>query len=330
MRGSVIVPVLIVLMLLAFLAAEVGRDLTTDYAGAAYLRETLGASWALDDAEDVARRLLENDLALGGATDNRHEVWGDFQDELDMLFRDGGPEVAGRIRDVNGLFPLRSLAAENEPKSANRAKFDSVFLRLLQGLLDGYGIEGDPQVFLDSLRYWINDVTAPRDDGDWYKEQDPPYVRTKRLPAYPEELMAIRWEDMPPEDKRTIILGRDGHPGLADLVTVWGNGKINMNTAPEPIVRAVCPVSDIAASYWAAVADYRRDTTRDLASNWYYDVAVKTGVTMDAFPTYCLGTTSAVFAMEVRCKMGGSVRHQYTLFTRKPNLGVRTVFRQSW
>lgn len=95
MRGSVIVPVLIVLMLLAFLAAEVGRDLTTDYAGAAYLRETLGASWALDDAEDVARRLLEQDLALGSATDNRHEVWGDFQDELDLLFETADRKLPG-------------------------------------------------------------------------------------------------------------------------------------------------------------------------------------------------------------------------------------------
>ena len=230
-RGSIIVPVLIVLVLLAYLATEVSRELASDYGGSAYLRTTVEPGGLLDNAENHAERMLQADLRSGAKTDNYYENWGELGEDLARMSSDDGPQLSGDIVDMCGLFPVNSLLPEATPDTASLRKYEAVFLRLVQGLMDAYDVEGDPRALLESLRYWRGDPTAPRNDGNWYADQPGNYERPARAMLYPYELMLVRWEDVEDEGRRKVLLGSGGGPGLVDLVTTWGRGTINMNTA---------------------------------------------------------------------------------------------------
>lgn len=330
MRGSVIIPVLIVLVLLAFVAAETGRSLTTDYGGAAYMRGAFAAGWPLDDAEYIAIRTLEADGLINPDVDTPFEAWNKLSDDLDVISASGSARLEGGITDLGGLFPINRLNSRLEPKTSNRIQYEAIFLRLLNGLQQAYGVDGDPQKFLDSLRYWIGDPIAPRNDEDVYGEHDPPYERPRRLLAYPQELALVHWEGVDEKDVRKLMLGEDGHPGLANFVTTWGGGKINMNTAPEAIVRAVCPVSDKADPYWAAVKLYRSAESNDFGKTWYLDLAEGLKMDKTSMPSHCLWLNSSAYAIHLRCYIGGMVRRQLTIVTRRADSTTDVVFRQSY
>lgn len=327
MRGSIIVPVLIILVLLAYVAAEVGRDLASDHGGATFLRGALAAGWVLDDAEELAMRTLAADSS---DVDHPHETWNAFGDELTKFNSSEGGQMGGVIVDMTGLFPINRLNSRHEAKSSNRRQYEVVFLRLLKGVQDAYGVEGDPKKYVDSLRFWMGDPVAPRNDDAYYHSQEPPYERPKRDVAYPQELALVYWEGVEEEDVRKIVLGDDGNLGLADFVTTWGSGKINMNTAPEAIVRAVCPDENKATAYWDAVREYRRGEQNDFGAPWYLPLADSIQMPRGVLPTYCLTVKSDAFALRLECRLGGLVRKQLTIVERDGKGQPVQVFRQSY
>ena len=330
MRGSVIVPVLIILVLLAFVAAETGKSLTSDYGGAAYMRGAFAAGWPLDDAEQIAIRTLEADAAISSAVDHPFESWNKLSDDLDVISASSAARLEGYITDMGGLFPINRLNSKLEPKTLYRKQYEAIFLRLLTGVQQAYGVEGDPQKFLDSFRYWIGDPIAPRDDGDVYGDYDPPYERPNRVLTYPQELALVYWEDVDESDVRKVMLGEGGHPGVANFVTTWGEGKINMNTAPEAIVRAVCPINDKAEAYWTAVKAYRSVENNEFGKTWYLDLASNLNMAEGLMPKYCLWFNSSAFAIHLRCDLGGMVRRQVAIVTRESDSTTDVVFRQSY
>lgn len=330
MRGSVIVPVLIIIVLLAFVAAETGKSLTTDHGGAAYLRGALAAAWPMDDAEHLAIRTLAADYVATPDVDHFYDVWTDYSKDLGALSASGSARLEGGIVDMEGLFPINRLHSKLEPKSAQRKQYEAVFLRLLQGVQDAYDVSGDPRKFVDSLRYWMGDPIAPRNDSKVYEGREPPYERPKRLLAYPQELALVYWEGVEQADVRKVMLGEGGNPGLANFITTWGTGKINMNTAPEPIVRAVCPDLGKTDPYWQAVKAYRAGEGNDFGKTWYLDLATSLKIAKNDMPSHCLGLSSSAFALDVECFMGGVVRRHYAVMLRGTKGEVKTVFRQSY
>ena len=67
---------------------------------------------------------------------------------------------------------------------------------------------------------------------------------------------------------RELFYGTGESPGLAQCMTVFGDGKININTAPKPVLRALAvEMTDEEAD---RLDKYRRDERSDLANvGWY-------------------------------------------------------------
>lgn len=89
----------------------------------------------------------------------------------------------------------------------------------------------------DSLQDWKDPDDLHRINGaeseDFYLKLPVPY-RARNGPLQDTaELLQIRGVT------REIYTGASGHAGLADLVTVTGGGTVNMNTAPEAVLRAL-------------------------------------------------------------------------------------------
>ena len=76
-------------------------------------------------------------------------------------------------------------------------------------------------------------------------------------------------------------LGTPERPGLARLLTVHGEGSININTAPKEVLRALAPsISEDAAN---RMDDYRRNPANNLTDpSWYRRVAGLNNTAIDS------------------------------------------------
>jgi general secretion pathway protein K len=114
-------------------------------------------------------------------------------------------------------------------------------------LLTAAGVDKQTRdIINDSLQDWKDPDELHRINGaesDFYLKLPVPY-RSRNGPLQSTaELLQIRGVT------REIYAGAKGQAGLADLVTVTGGGTVNMNTAPEAVLRALgfldAEVSDI-------------------------------------------------------------------------------------
>jgi general secretion pathway protein K len=89
----------------------------------------------------------------------------------------------------------------------------------------------------DSLQDWRDADDLSRINGaeseDFYLKLPVPYRARNGVLQDAAELLQIRGIT------REIYRGSEGDPGLADLVSVFGRGTVNMNTAPAPVLKAL-------------------------------------------------------------------------------------------
>jgi general secretion pathway protein K len=208
------------------------------------------------------------------------------------LFKDGHFEVP--IEDESGKIQINRLvtgAAFNED-------IRGLMTRLL--MLPEFGLE-ERQVgeILEAVKDWIDkdDETTGTGGAEsaYYRTLEQPYaVKNGPLDCI-EELMMIKGVT------KEMYYGTRETPGLGRLLTVYGDGRINVNTAPLPVLRALSKDMDIEAA--ESMDEYRREKDRDLADPaWYRTVPRMTNIQIDA---RLITTTSSVFRIISRGRLRG-------------------------
>jgi len=159
----------------------------------------------------------------------------------------------------------------------------------IESLLISMGLDKQVRdVVGDSLQDWKDPDDLHRANGaeseDYYLKLPVPYRARNGALQDTAELLQIRGVT------REIYTGADGHPGLADLVTVVGCDTVNMNTAPPAVLTALglsaAEISEIVA-------------TR---------VRVPYAVVPARFGGKGLGVSSATFRIEAEGRVGGEPR----------------------
>jgi general secretion pathway protein K len=315
--GAVLLFVLVLVALLSTLAIQTVRtsqlEVFASYAGVyanqaeAMVESGLMASAALlsaDAAEDIS--------------DNLTEDWAYFPDLTSYpgrWFLNG--HVQGHIQDETGKFPINSL----HPDLGDHEIFNGIFLRLLMGkpfLLP----KGQAEALLAALVDWIDPDDAPSPAG----AEDASYAAAQ-LPYRPKnnsidtlsELLLIKGFS------RELLFGHGQTPGLFDMLTVWGPGLININTAPLPVLAAL-PVN-IDASQAQAVAEaadvYRRDPVRraNLVSlDWLQQAVPNQSV---EWPTAALAVKSRFFSVNLEGRSGAASKRLFAVLKRERAQGGR-------
>jgi general secretion pathway protein K len=188
-----------------------------------------------------------------------------------------------RVAFGAGEFSYR-ITDEEARINLNSAPPDRVDRLLAAGGLDKQARD----IINDSLQDWKDADDLHRINGaeseDFYLKLPVPY-RARNGPLQDTaELLQIRGVT------REIYTGAQGHAGLADLVTVTGSGMVNMNTAPEAVLKALgfldAEISDI---------------TGGRASNPYTAVPAR-------YAGRGLAVGSTTFRIEAQGLMGGEPR----------------------
>jgi general secretion pathway protein K len=273
---------------------------------------------------EIALALLEHD-GKTTTSDSLLEVWASIENEdLRDLFPAGTLQLA--ITDLSGRLQINSLV--QNPGSGKKKtgggggvntenEIRAVLLRLL--LSGAFAIEEEDQArrIVDALVDWIDGDDRESDFGaenGYYRSLDPPYSCKNGPVDYIEELLLVA--GITPE----LLFGSAGTKGLAEYLTVYGDdGKINISTAPLPLIRSLDPLLD--DELVGKLDEFRRDKEGGASLDdpaWYKNVDGWPGdITLDQ---RLLTATSSYFHISAT-GLSDTLAHQIAADVERENGG---------
>ncbi|MEA3414754.1 MAG: type II secretion system protein GspK, partial [Thermodesulfobacteriota bacterium] len=236
---------------------------------AANLGDGIRAACAAKSGFYVGEALLIEDIK---DLDSLNEDWAN----LESVSAGSGTLFDGEyfrlnIEDESGRIPINKLV-----DGAND-KIKKLLIRFL-GLPEFDLDEQQVRDILDAVKDWIDEDDEVTDFGAenmYYKGLENPYACKNGPLDCIEELLMIKGIT---ED---LYYGAGETSGIAKYFTLHGKGKININTAPNLILKVLS--DGITDEMVSNMDEYRRDEENDLsAPEWYKKVAGMAGITIDA------------------------------------------------
>ena len=223
--GVALIVVLLLLALLLTIVAEFAQAMRLEAIAATNFRSVLSEAWLAEAGyqravAEILPDALSHGLDVGGALAFRRT-------------RLGTPTVPERldVRVDPGRVSYR-LTDESARLNLNRATRD-----VLDRLLQGVGVEKtDRDVIIDSIQDWRDPNEEHRLNGaesDYYLALPVPYRSKNADFDSVDELLQVRGVT------RELLYGRGDTPGLAEYLTVFGPGAINVNTASPIVLRTL-------------------------------------------------------------------------------------------
>ncbi len=228
-----------------------------------------------DSGVNIALALLESD-GKENQTDSFLDSWATLDEEkFEGLFPSGTLKV--KIVDLSGRLQINSLGQGIREDSATGSAGntqDEIRQILLRLLLSGsFPIEDEAEArsIVDAVTDWIDEDDQESDLGaesGFYQSLAKPYSCRNGPVRYIEELLLVK--GISP----ALLFGSDDKNGLADYLTVNGDdGKININTAPLPIIKSID--SQISDELLLKFDEFRRDKENiEILANlgWYKNI----------------------------------------------------------
>ncbi len=201
----------------------------------------------LRGGEDLAKLALvqdeQADTQAGRDRDDLTELWA--QPVIPYALDNGGM-LSGSIEDLSGRLYINNLgvnanAGNDDDEEGGGAgvavngveAFTSSqrrFLRLLQSFEEVQVSEQDARLILEAIKDWIDTNNTPSDFGaedNFYIDFEPSYRTGNRQFRSVSELRLVAY--MTPE----LYLA------IEPFVTVWGDGSLNIQTAPARVLRTL-------------------------------------------------------------------------------------------
>src|SRR5262249_24236049 len=223
--GIALVVVLLLLALLLPIVAEFAQAMRLEAVATSNYRASIAETWLAQAAyqralAEILPDSLAQELDLKGTLAFRRA-------QLSIVSAPEGLDV----RVEPGRLSYR-LTDESARLNLNRATRD-----VLDRLLLAMDVEKSTRdVIVDSILDWRDPNEEHRLNGaesDYYLALPVPYKSKNADFDSVDELVQVR--GVTPE----LLYGRPGSPGLAEYVTVWGSGAINVNTVSPVVLRAL-------------------------------------------------------------------------------------------
>ncbi len=329
-RGMALLVTLAIITVLVTAGLELNRRMRAAIHAAAATRDRFVAEQLAVSGIHAAMALLVKDR-LETRADSIQEDWAIPEKRQEALletpFEEG--RIALEITDEGSRIQLNALVAHPGGQEFNPEQ-EMLLDRFLRPIISEFEtLESKDPVFeelnltatiIASLKDWIDSGDDDAITGlsgaesDYYESQDPPY-RARNAPLVEiEELLRVK--GMSPD----LFNGLGDLPGIADFLTVHGSpataesptgydGKININTAELPVLRALLPAE--SGELAEAIVDYRLQADNetflhDLSSaDWYQAVPGLAGI---ALAPQLITVTSDLF----RIRSTGNLREVQT------------------
>jgi type II secretory pathway component PulK len=286
--GFALIAVLLVLALLGVIGAEFAFSMRLEASMVrSYKEGVIAMHLAEAGVQQAMREVVTNWQYCGYPDDEPLTFFRAALDRLPRLPREavplGGGEFSYRISDEEARLDLNRLGPN---------QFDRI-----DRLLAELGLEKrERDTVVDSIQDWRDGNEEHRLNGaesDTYLELPVPYRSRNGAFEDIRELLQVQGVTA------KLYYGDADHPALRDFVTVRGTGQVNINTAPEVVLRAL-GLSD------AEISEIVQ--TRRVAP--YGDRQVR-------FGQRGLSVTSNTFRIEAEGRLGGQPRARVTAIVQR-------------
>ncbi len=297
-RGVALITAVLVVALAAVAAAAMTTRQTVDVRRAANVMDADQAQLYLLGAEAWAAQVLRRDLK-DNKTDSFDDDWAVV---LPAQTVEGGA-VSGAVTDLQGRFNLNNLVRGN--------KVDALALERFRRLLAVLGLAPE---LASAVVDWLDENEEPLVDGgaedSLYLGLQPPY-RAGNGPMYSaSELLQVH--GVTPE----IYAKLAPYVFAARPVTA-----INVNTAPEPVLRALA--ADISEEAVKKLVQRRKDKPWNTVAEFLQEEALAgTGIQAEG-----LAVASSHFLLQAEATVGRLTRRLNAVLYRPADGKVRTVLR---
>lgn len=282
-QGMALVLTLLAVSFLVALTVQLALRVDWQLQAAANLSANVQAEAMLLGGLNLARAALLTDQKANDY-DGPHDGWAVLDPEAtEELFAPG--TVSIQVEDLSGRLQINALVPEQQastgggrrPGPAGQQQADpaaalrDAWLRLLTSGRFAVEDEEQARALLDALLDWLDKDDDERPAGaedSYYGSLDPPYKCGNGPLLRVEELLLVRgWS-------KTLLYGDQEHPGLIGFITTApGDGTVNINTAPEPVIQALAP--GLSEEMVTDLVDFRKEEENaELLSspNWYKQV----------------------------------------------------------
>ena len=169
-----------------------------------------------------------------------------------------------QIRDLAGRIQINALVNEKGEYLADQKELLTRFLSL-----DIFGLEAEEvDNLVDALKDWMDrddEVTKFGAESAYYQTLEEPYMCRNAPLESLEELLLVRGMT------RELFYGVGEKPGISGFLTVYGEGKININTASPVVLISLSANLDQRAV--EDMVSYRENEDNDISQpNWYKSV----------------------------------------------------------
>jgi general secretion pathway protein K len=303
-KGVALVLTLVVIALLVSLVVDFSYTMHVELTLAANMRDETKALYAARSGVEVAKLLLledekEKDEREYDALD---EEWAHFDENPGFLSEDDEGRFQGTIEDEAGKFPINDLINEDGGINEERRKQLERLFEVLELDLD----------LVDPICDWLdsNHDEGPNGAEDsYYAGFSPPYP-CKDGPLFAlEELLLVK--GMTEE----ILYGTDEKKGLIHYLTIYTDGKININTATAEVLQSLS--EDISEYGAQAVIDSReeepfQDINCDILDK-LLEISSDICTEIDDY----IGVQSSTFSVRMEGQVRGIKKRIVTVLNRK-------------
>lgn len=300
--GAALILVLLMVSILVVLVLETMRAMQVEGASARHFQDSLQAEGVAKSGVNLAISLLANDLAEN-EVDHLGEPWARVTepDALPVPLPENGT-LEGKVEDEAGKFPINFLVdKDGQPQD--------IYQKILTAMLTNNPFqleEEEAQGLVNAITDWLDkdDETTGElgAETDYYQQLENPYECKNGPLTSLAELQLVRGMT------EALYFGAEENPGLRDLLTLYSNGKININTAGPLTLKALVSksVAEDTAEAWAeSVVAYREEPMHwdFLAeSDWYRNRMA--GFNDISLPAELVSTQSNHFSTRLTGKVG--------------------------
>jgi general secretion pathway protein K len=309
-KGVALVLALAVIALLVSLVVDFSYTMMVDLTLAANLRDGQKAFYEARSGVELARHQLQKDDSAYDALD---EDWALLPEHPGFLSDDDEGRFKVTIEDEAGKIAINKLVAGDKDK-----KVDLVIRAQLERLFEV--LELDPQL-IDPIIDWLDPDNNPQPFGaedEYYQSLPSPYPCKNGPLAALEELLLVKGMT------KEIFYGQEEKKGLIHYLTLYSDGKVNINTATVEILQSLSDKIDKVLAQ--AIIDYRQE--KPFKEIKYDDIKSLPGMTLEIFndiKDQC-DVKSSTFSLRAEGQMRDIKKVIYTVLKREEKKGIKPIF----
>jgi len=269
-RGAALILVILMVSIIVAVTMELNASSRANIYEAANFRDRIKTLYIAKSGFSAAGTLLLRD---NNNFDALTEIWArtEILSPYSAQLFEGDGHCTLIIEDESGRIPVHKIVNG----SAYNQQYRDILVRFLS--LPEFDLKPDQvETIIDSIKDWLDsdeDMSSRGAESAHYQTLSPPYNSKNGPLDSIDELLLVH--GITPE----IFFGSEGRPGIRDFLTVYGDGQININTAPKMVLRALSV--DITPERAEEMDNYRRDPANSLSDRiWYTKADTMSGITL--------------------------------------------------